>query len=119
MPSRVEPCGTNQLIAMHYGSVPVVRATGGLADTIQDYDPWTGQGNGFVFRPYDRWALFAAIVRAIEILKHQEAWRQIQIRGMHADFSWNRSATKYVELYRRALASRIPRPGLERYQVRP
>lgn len=118
MPSRVEPCGTNQLIAMHYGSVPVVRATGGLADTVQDYDPRTDQGNGFVFRPYDRWALFAAIVRAIETLRHQEVWRQIQVRGMHADFSWNRSAIKYVELYRRALASRIPRPGLEKYQVR-
>ncbi|MBN1139944.1 MAG: glycogen synthase [Anaerolineae bacterium] len=119
MPSRFEPCGTGQMIAMHYGSVPVVRATGGLADTVQDYDPRTGLGTGFVFKPYNRWALFAAIVRAIETFKHRETWRQIQRQGMTADFSWDRSANKYVDLYRRAIASRIPRPGLEKYQVRP
>jgi starch synthase len=119
MPSRSEPCGTNQLVAMHYGSVPIVRATGGLADTVQDYDPATGQGTGFVFQAYDRWLLFAAIVRAIETYKHQDLWRQIQLRGMNANFSWERSAGKYVDLYRRAIASRIPRPGLERYQVQP
>ncbi|MFN2292416.1 MAG: glycogen synthase [Anaerolineae bacterium] len=117
MPSRVEPCGTNQLVAMHYGSVPIVRATGGLADTVQDYDPRTGQGTGFVFHDYDRWMLFAAIVRAIETFKHRDLWRQIQLRGMRADFSWERSARKYIDLYRRAIATRIPRPGLETYQV--
>jgi starch synthase len=119
MPSRVEPCGTNQLIAMHYGSVPIVRATGGLADTVQDYDPRGGAatGTGFVFQDYDRWMLFASIVRAVELYKHRDLWRQIQLRGMHADFSWQRSARKYVDLYRRAMASRIQRPGLETYQV--
>jgi starch synthase len=117
MPSRFEPCGTNQLVAMHYGSVPIVRATGGLADTVQDYDPRTGQGNGFVFYDYDRWRLFTAIVRAIETFRHRDLWRQIQLRGMSADFSWDRSARRYVDLYRRAIASRLPRPGLEKYQV--
>ncbi|MGD8902405.1 MAG: glycogen synthase [Anaerolineae bacterium] len=117
MPSRFEPCGTNQLIAMHYGSVPIVRATGGLADTVQDYDPRSEQGTGFVFEPYDRWALFGAIVRAIEVYRHRDLWHQIQLRGMHADFSWKRSALAYVELYQRAIASRLPRPGLEKYQV--
>jgi starch synthase len=117
MPSRFEPCGTNQLVAMHYGSVPIVRATGGLADTVQDYDPSTGQGTGFVFGPYDRWALFGAIVRAVEIFKHHDLWYQIQSRGMRADFSWERSAGRYVELYRRAIASRLPRPSLDKYQV--
>ncbi|MGD9405125.1 MAG: glycosyltransferase, partial [Anaerolineae bacterium] len=117
MPSRFEPCGTNQLIAMHYGSVPIVRATGGLADTVQDYDPRSEQGTGFVFEPYDRWALFGAIVRAVEVYRHRELWHQIQLRGMHADFSWKRSALAYVELYQRAIASRLPRPGLEKYQV--
>jgi starch synthase len=117
MPSRVEPCGTNQLVAMHYGSVPIVRATGGLADTVQDYDPHTGQGTGFVFHDYDRWMLFAAVVRAVETFSHRDLWRQIQLRGMRADFSWERSARKYVDLYRRAIASRLPRPGLDSYQV--
>jgi starch synthase len=117
MPSRFEPCGTGQMIAMHYGSVPVVRATGGLADTVQDFQPQTGQGSGFVFRSYDCWALFAAIVRATETFKHREMWRKIQLQGMSADFSWAQSAQKYVEIYRRAIASRIPRPGLETYQV--
>jgi starch synthase len=117
MPSRFEPCGTSQMIAMHYGSVPIVRATGGLADTVQDYEPHTDQGTGFVFKPYDRWALFATIVRAAETFKHRAAWRQIQLRDMRADFTWDWSARKYAELYRRAIASRIPRPGLEKYRV--
>jgi starch synthase len=117
MPSRFEPCGTGQMIAMHYGSVPIVRATGGLADTVQDFDPRTGLGTGFVFKPYDRWALFAAIVRAVETFKHRDVWRQIQLWGMSTDFSWDRSARQYVDLYRRAIASRLPRPALEKYQV--
>jgi len=116
MPSRYEPCGTGQLVAMHYGSVPIVRATGGLADTVQDYDPATGEGTGFVFLPYDRWALFAAIVRALEMFRHKDIWQRLQARGMSADFSWQRSAVTYVDLYRRAIASRIPRPDLEAYQ---
>ncbi|HSJ55545.1 MAG TPA: glycogen/starch synthase [Anaerolineae bacterium] len=118
MPSRVEPSGTSQLMAMHYGSVPVVRATGGLADTVEDYNPRTGQGHGFVFGDYDAWMLFAAVVRAVETFKHREVWRQIQRRGMSVDHSWQRSAGKYVDLYRRALASRMPRPGIEKYQVK-
>lgn len=117
MPSRFEPCGTNQLVAMHYGSVPIVRSTGGLADTVQNHDPRINQGTGFVFNRYDRWDLFAAIVRAVETFKHRDLWSQIQQRGMHADFSWERSARKYVDLYRRAIASRIPRPGLETYHT--
>ncbi len=117
MPSRFEPCGTSQLIAMHYGSVPIVRATGGLADTVQDHDPKTEHGTGFVFQEYDRWQLFAAVVRATEVFKHPALWRQIQLRGMRADFSWERSAIKYVDLYRRAVASRIHRPGMDAYKV--
>ena len=117
MPSRSEPCGTSQMIAMRYGSVPLVRATGGLADTVADFDPRTGQGTGFVFERYDRWAMFAALVRALETFRHEPIWQQIQLRCMHADFSWKRSASKYVDLYRRAIASRIARPGLEAYQA--
>jgi starch synthase len=117
MPSRVEPCGTSQMIAMRYGSVPIVRATGGLADTVQNVDPQTGQGNGFVFHRYDRWMLFATVVRALETYRHRGVWQQFQKRGMQADFSWEQSAGQYVDLYRRAIASRISRPGLEAYQV--
>jgi starch synthase len=117
MPSRVEPCGTSQMIAMRYGCVPIVRATGGLADTVLGVDPVTGQGNGFVFEAYDRWMLFATIVRAIETYKHRDVWLQVQRRGMRSNFSWERSARGYIDLYRRAIASRIPRPGLDAYQV--
>jgi starch synthase len=119
MPSRSEPCGTSQMIAMRYGSIPIVRATGGLADTVQDVDPASDQGTGFVFRAYDRWMLFAAIVRAIETYRRPEVWRQLQVRAMKADYSWHQSALHYVDLYRRALASRIARPSLETYRVQP
>lgn len=104
MPSRVEPCGTGQMIAMCYGGVPVVRATGGLADTVDDYNPQTGKGNGFVFTDHDRWALYAAIVRALENYKYQEAWQKLQRRNMQVDFSWTTSASKYVDLYQKALS---------------
>ncbi len=103
MPSRFEPCGLGQMIAMRYGSVPVVRATGGLADTVQDFCPRSGQGNGFTFAAYDAMALFAVLVRATETYKHEPVWRQLMLRGMAEDFSWARSAARYVELYRRAL----------------
>ncbi len=103
MPSRYEPCGLGQLIAMRYGNVPVVRTTGGLADTVQDCDPRAGRGNGFTFGPYDHLDLFAAVVRAEETFKHPDYWRTLQLRGMASDFSWSRSAQKYLDLYAKAL----------------
>ena len=106
MPSRFEPCGLGQLIAMRYGSIPVVRSTGGLADTVLDYDPRTGAGNGFSFEAYDAMALYAALVRAAETYKHSAVWRQLMLRGMKADYSWTASARKYVDLYHWDLASR-------------
>src|SRR5207247_624686 len=72
MPSRYEPCGLGQMIAMRYGSVPVVRSVGGLADTVQEYDPRTREGNGFAFTNYDPWELFAAIVRALELYRFKD-----------------------------------------------
>lgn len=119
MPSRFEPCGLGQMMAMRYGSVPVVRATGGLADTVEDADPRAGRGNGFSFAAYDSMALFAALVRAMETYKHAEAWRQLMLRGMSEDFSWTRSAQKYVDLYYKALAAKAPRESrpLEEYGV--
>jgi starch synthase len=104
MPSRFEPCGLGQLIAMRYGSVPIVRSVGGLADTVQEYDPRTGEGNGFTFSEYDPWELFAAIVRALELYRFKDIWRTLQQRGMAADHSWQASAMRYVEVYRDALA---------------
>ncbi len=104
MPSRFEPCGLGQMIAMRYGSVPVVRAIGGLADTVSDYDPTSGEGTGFVFEPYDSMALYTALVRAVETFRHRDIWRELQIRCMQKDFSWESSARKYVELYARARA---------------
>lgn len=104
MPSRFEPCGLGQLIAMRYGSVPIVRAVGGLADTVQEYDPRTGEGNGFTFTNYDPWELFAAIVRALELYRFRDIWRGLQQRGMAADHSWQASAMRYVEVYRNAMA---------------
>jgi starch synthase len=110
MPSRFEPCGLSQMIAMRYGSVPVVRATGGLADTVKDFDPRTGEGNGFSFVPHDRWALYAAIVRALENYKHKDTWNKLQVQGMTADFSWGASAKKYVDVYYHALDVRGEEP---------
>jgi starch synthase len=103
MPSRFEPCGLGQLIAMRYGSVPIVRAVGGLADTVQEYDPRTGEGNGFAFTSYDPWEFFAAIVRALELFRFKDIWRTLQQRGMNADHSWTASAKRYVDVYRNAI----------------
>ena len=106
MPSRYEPCGLGQMIAMRYGSVPVVRATGGLADTVLDWDPRTGKGNGFTFARYDSWDMFAALLRALETYRYPDVWRQIQQHGMRGDFSWERSAARYRQVYDFALRSK-------------
>ncbi len=116
MPSRFEPCGLGQMIAMRYGSVPVVRSTGGLADTVRDFNPTTGEGNGFAFKPYQAMALYTALVRAVENYRHKGEWHKLMLRGMTADFSWDASARKYVELYRRALATKGEHE-LEEYEV--
>src|SRR5512139_3764630 len=103
MPSHFEPCGLGQLIAMRYGAVPVVRATGGLADTVIDADRSAGRGTGFTFKAYTAKALVGALDRAWAAFVDPDRWQAIQCRGMAADFSWNTSAQQYVELYRRAL----------------
>ncbi|MBX5450954.1 glycogen synthase GlgA [Thermogemmatispora sp.] len=104
MPSRFEPCGLGQMIAMRYGSVPIVHSVGGLADTVHEYDPRSGEGNGFTFMRYDPWELFAAIVRALELYRFPDIWRDLQRRGMAADYSWHASAVRYVDVYRNALS---------------
>lgn len=103
MPSKYEPCGLNQLYSLKYGTVPIVRETGGLADTIEDFNPKTYQGTGFVFKNYDPFELLDAIKRALEVYKNKKIWKKLMLSGMSKDFSWERSARKYVELYKIAL----------------
>ncbi|HKV87087.1 MAG TPA: glycogen/starch synthase [Candidatus Dormibacteraeota bacterium] len=112
MPSKFEPCGLAQLIALRYGTIPVVRTTGGLSDTIKDYDPVIGRGNGFRFGPYDPWQFFAAVVRAAETFRHPDLWAWLVNRAMTADVSWSRSAQRYVQLYLAAITARRERLGL-------
>lgn len=102
MPSRFEPCGLTQMLAMRYGSIPIVHRTGGLADTVQEYDPDNDAGNGFSFTRYDPFHLFAAVVRALEVYRIPSLWQGLMQRAMLADYSWDASAEQYVALYRRA-----------------
>lgn len=106
MPSRYEPCGLNQLYSLRYGTVPVVSATGGLADTVVDYDPTTGEGTGFTFRPCAEGPLLDAVERALAIRRDPAAWARLVAAGMAQDFSWDRSARAYRDLYARLLATR-------------
>jgi len=112
MASRFEPCGLGQLIGMRYGTVPVVRATGGLVDTVGEFDPRTGAGTGFMFADYDAWQLFAAVVRAAETFRHTEAWDRLVRKDMAEDVSWANSARRYIELYRTAVVSNRDRRGV-------
>ncbi len=102
MPSRYEPCGLNQMYSLAYGTVPIVRKTGGLADTVQDFHETGGQGNGFSFSDYQGYALHDAILRALGVFQDRPAWRALMRRGMAQDFSWNTSARHYLELYHHA-----------------
>ncbi len=99
MPSRYEPCGLNQLYSLKYGTVPIVRKTGGLADTIDDFDPTTRTGTGFVFEKYDADEMLTAVKRALAVFPKKRIWRTIVKAGMNKNYSWNRSAQKYVSLY--------------------
>src|SRR3989454_808437 len=106
MPSRYEPCGLNQIYSLKYGTVPVVRATGGLDDTIEPFDPRTGYGTGFKFEAYSGQALLACLRQALRTFHNEKAWRQIQANGMAKDFSWHASAAEYVRLYESARKAR-------------
>ncbi len=102
MPSRYEPCGLNQIYSLKYGTVPVVRATGGLDDTIEPWDPRTGKGTGFRFTEYTGEALLATIKDALKAYRDQTSWQTLMRNGMNKDFSWNASAKEYVRVYERA-----------------
>ncbi len=102
MPSRFEPCGLNQMIAMRYGCIPIVHRIGGLADTVQDLEEATRSGTGFSFSRYEPDQLVAAIARALEVYKNKAAWHDLMQRAMLTDHSWDASAEHYVALYHRA-----------------
>jgi starch synthase len=101
MPSRYEPCGLNQLYSLRYGTPPVVHATGGLEDTIEDVDADAVRGTGFKFGPYTTGALLGALDRALDAYRRPDLWTAIMRNAMRADFSWDRSAAAYIELYQR------------------
>lgn len=111
MPSRYEPCGLNQIYSLRYGTIPVVRATGGLKDTVEEFSRSTGSGTGFRFETYDPEALVGAVRRAIEIYREPRRWRRLILSAMAAEFSWSRSARAYLALYRRLLAEPIQAPS--------
>jgi len=110
MPSRYEPCGLNQMYSLKYGTVPIVRATGGLADTVTDCSPKTlkdGSANGFSFAEYTADALLDAINRAAKVFTREKGnWKKLMTTGMKQDWSWNRSAKEYIKLYQKALEKR-------------
>jgi starch synthase len=100
MPSRFEPCGLNQMYSLRYGTVPIVRATGGLDDTVVNYNERSGRGTGFKFKDYTAEALVRTVKRALRLFGRRKEWRALQLAGMKQDFSWDASAREYVKVYR-------------------
>ncbi len=105
MPSRFEPCGLNQMYSLRYGTVPIVRETGGLADSVQLYDPVTQKGDGIVFRDYNEIGLDWAINAALDLFEDKKAWKVVMQNGMAKDLSWDRQGKIYVDLFRRLRGS--------------
>jgi starch synthase len=103
MPSRYEPCGLNQMYSLMYGTVPIVRETGGLADTVTPFNEKTEEGNGFVFKQYKATAMIKELKSALKLFEDKKTWAKIIKNGMKSDFSWNSSAKKYIELYKTVL----------------
>ncbi|HEY2820581.1 MAG TPA: glycogen synthase GlgA [Candidatus Acidoferrum sp.] len=110
MPSRYEPCGLNQIYSLKYGTVPIVRATGGLDDTIEPFDLENGTGTGFKFQDYTGTALVQTVRRALQLFEDERIWKRIQLNGMAKDFSWKGSAVEYEKVYTAARASRNQLP---------
>ncbi len=106
MPSRYEPCGLNQIYSLKYGTVPIVRATGGLDDTIQEWDGATGLGTGFKFSGYDPADFYAAIERALAVFPDKKAWTKLMRNGMAQNFSWEESAKQYITVFEEVVKRR-------------
>jgi len=113
MPSRFEPCGISQMIAMRYGSIPIVRRTGGLVDTVQHHIPSEGEGTGYCFDRYEPLDLYTCMIRAWEGFQYKDQWRSLQQRAMHQDFAWDHSAREYEKIYRRIKGLPESSDGLE------
>ena len=99
VPSRYEPCGLTQLYALRYGTVPVVRRTGGLRDTVKEFAPGRLSGNGFLFNRFDANELVGAVKRSLAYFGNAPYWHKLQQNGMQTDFSWRRPAEKYLQTY--------------------
>ena len=111
MPSKSEPCGLSQMIAMRYGTVPIVRETGGLKDSVRPYEAWRDSGTGFTFASYHSGDMLFVIQQAVELYRdHPDAFRRLQLRAMAEDFSWNRSARQYLNIYSAVTGLPAPRP---------
>jgi starch synthase len=106
MPSRYEPSGLNQMYSLKYGTVPIVRATGGLDDSIEPFDVEHGTGTGFKFKEYSGEALLFAVRQALHHYMDERIWKRIQLNGMAKDFSWSKPAAEYAKLYEAAQAAR-------------
>ncbi len=103
MPSRYEPCGLNQMYSLKYGTIPVVRATGGLDDTIKEFNPRTGEGNGFKFAEYSSKAMKGKVGKALMVYRDRDLWLKLMKNAMAEDFSWEKSSLKYQEIYNQIL----------------
>src|ERR1700680_2669286 len=117
MPSRYEPCGLNQIYSLKYGTVPIVRATGGLDDTIEPWDARTGKGTGFKFTEYNGESLLLTIKQALQAFRDQTSWQVLMRNGMNKDFSWNASAREYGKIYERVKQARSAAPVQEKVLV--
>ena len=106
MPSHYEPCGLNQIYSLKYGTVPIVRATGGLDDTIEEWDAKKGTGTGFKFAGFDSKDLLAEIDRALNAFQNKKAWERLMRNGMARDYSWRGPAKEYVRVYEKAASGR-------------
>lgn len=107
MPSRFEPCGLSPLIGLRYGTIPVVHETGGLAETITNFNPKTGHGNGFVFKSYTKEDFLMALTRALENYKYEKVWEHLVWKSMKQSFSWEIPAKKYIALFRKAIKNKL------------
>jgi starch synthase len=106
IPSHYEPCGLSAMYALKYGNLPIARATGGLSETIRDYDPTDESGHGFLFYDYAPAALWDALMRARKYFTEKKTWAALQQRAMACDFSWESAVPRYEEIYRRALSGK-------------